>query len=95
MRTDPDGANTLAFLEACLRREGGSWRDLSADLGLASGQYRLFIRQAPEADTEPLPRPGTAAAGPSTPVVRGSSVTASGGGFRGPAERLAPSAAAG
>ena len=62
MRTDPDGANTLAFLEACLRREGGSWRDLSADLGLASGQYRLFIRQAPEADTEPLLRPGAAAA---------------------------------
>lgn len=45
MRTDPDGPNTLAFLQDCLRREGGSWRDLSADLGLASGKVRLFIRE--------------------------------------------------
>jgi len=52
MRTDPDGPNSLAFLQDCLRREGGSWRDLSTELGLASGEYRLFIRQAPVADIE-------------------------------------------
>ena len=44
MRTDPDGPNSLAFLQDCLRRDGG-WRDLSAELGLASGEYRLFVRQ--------------------------------------------------
>lgn len=44
MRTDPDGPNSLPFLQDCLRREGG-WRDLSAELGLASGEYRLFVRQ--------------------------------------------------
>jgi hypothetical protein len=52
MRTDPDGPNSLGFLQDCLRREGGSWRDLSSELGLATGEYRLFIRQAPVADIE-------------------------------------------
>jgi hypothetical protein len=46
MRTDPDGPNSLAFLQDCLRRERGGWRDLSAELGLVSGEYRLFIRPA-------------------------------------------------
>ena len=50
MRTDPDGPNSLAFLQDCLRRAGGGWRDLSDELGLASGEYRLFIRPAPGAD---------------------------------------------
>lgn len=45
MRTDPDGPNSLAFLQDCLRRDGGGWRDLSPDLGLASGEYRLYIRR--------------------------------------------------
>lgn len=59
MRTDPDGPNSLAFLEGCLQRDGGGWRDLSRDLGLSSGEYRLFIR-------EPLagpPSSGTAGSG--------------------------------
>jgi hypothetical protein len=61
MRTDPEGPNSLAFLQACLRREGGRWRDLSAALGLASGSYRLFIRQAPAAAAFPPSRsPGVA-----------------------------------
>ncbi len=47
MRTDPDGPNTLAFLQDCLQRDGGGWQDLSDELGLASGEYRLFIRSAP------------------------------------------------
>lgn len=46
MRTDPDGPNSLEFLQDCLRRDGSGWRDLSAELGLASDEYRLFIRQA-------------------------------------------------
>lgn len=58
MRTDPDGPNSLEFLQDCLRR-GGGWRDLSDELGLASGEYRLFVRQAPSPGP---PRP--AAAGP-------------------------------
>lgn len=57
MRTDPDGPNSLAFLQACLQRDGGGWRDLSSELGLSSGEYRLFIR-APEAG-----RPAPQAAG--------------------------------
>ena len=60
MRTDPDGPNSLGFLQACLQREGGRWRDLSAELGLSTDQYRLFVRQAPVADPEPPPQPGRA-----------------------------------
>ena len=62
MRTDPRGPNSLAFLQACLQREGGRWRDLSADLGRSSGEYRLFIRQMPVSGNPwaPAARPGSA-----------------------------------
>ena len=42
MRTDRDGPNSLEFLQDCLRRHGGDWQDRSAELGLSSGEYRLF-----------------------------------------------------
>jgi hypothetical protein len=49
MRTDPDGPNTEAFFRACLNRQPGRWEDISDQLKLSSGQYRLFRRR-----TEPL-----------------------------------------
>lgn len=49
MRTDPDGPNTEAFFRACLNRQPGGWEDISDQLKLSSGQYRLFRRR-----TEPL-----------------------------------------
>lgn len=61
MRTDPDGPNSLAFLESCLQRQGTHWRDLSAELGLASGEYRLFIRQPRPAARERPAAGGTGA----------------------------------
>lgn len=45
MRTDPDGPNSLAFLNRCLQRGGGTWLDRSEALGLRSGEYRLFSRR--------------------------------------------------
>ena len=66
MRTDPDGPNTLEFLKDCIARDGGGWRDLSDDLGLRSGRYRLFARVAvtptardgaPGAQVPPPPSP--------------------------------------
>lgn len=47
MRTDPDGPNTEAFFRSCLDREPGQWRDISGELNLTSGQYRVFRRLAP------------------------------------------------
>lgn len=69
MRTDPDGPNSLAFLQDCLRRDGGDWRDLSAELGLTSGDYRLFSRVAADPAGARLPAaavrsPGVASPGP-------------------------------
>jgi hypothetical protein len=54
MRTDPDGPNTEAFFRACLDREPGQWQDISADLKLTTGEYRVFRRRA-------LPAPAPAA----------------------------------
>jgi len=45
MRTDPVGPNTAVFLQGCLQRQPGRWQDISRDLGLRSGQYRVFRRQ--------------------------------------------------
>ena len=50
MRTDPDGPNTEAFFRACLNRQSGRWEDISGQLKLSSGDYRLFRRR-----TESLP----------------------------------------
>jgi hypothetical protein len=47
MRTDPDGPNTEAFLRGCLERQPGRWQDISGELGLQSGEYRVFRRLAP------------------------------------------------
>lgn len=44
LRTDPEGPNTEAFLRGCLERSGQGWQDRSADLGLRSGEIRLFER---------------------------------------------------
>ena len=46
MRTDPDGPNTEAFFRSCLDREPGQWQDISGDLNLTSGQYRVFRRRS-------------------------------------------------
>ena len=44
LRTDPEGPNTEAFLRGCLEHSGQGWQDRSADLGLRSGEMRLFER---------------------------------------------------
>lgn len=44
LRTDPEGPNTEVFLRGCLERSGQGWQDRSADLGLRSGEMRLFER---------------------------------------------------
>jgi hypothetical protein len=55
MRTDPEGPNTEAFLRGCLKRQPGQWQDISGELGLRSGEYRVFRRLAPQ----PRPAAGT------------------------------------
>lgn len=55
MRTDPEGPNTEAFLRGCLERQPGQWQDISGELGLRSGEYRVFQRLAPQ----PRPASGT------------------------------------
>jgi hypothetical protein len=45
MRTDPSGPNSESFLRACLAREPGRWQEISDQLGLRSGQYRVFRRR--------------------------------------------------
>jgi len=47
MRTDPDGPNTEAFFRSCLDREPGQWQDISGELKLTGGQYRVFRRRLP------------------------------------------------
>lgn len=47
MRTDPVGPNTAVFLRGCLERQPGQWQEISEELGLRSGQYRVFRRQSP------------------------------------------------
>lgn len=44
LRTDPEGPNTEAFLRNCLEKSGQGWRDRSSELGLSSGEMRLFER---------------------------------------------------
>ncbi|MEB3303994.1 MAG: hypothetical protein VKK99_05305, partial [Cyanobacteriota bacterium] len=46
MRTDPDGPNTEAFFRSCLNRESGRWEDISGELRLSSGEYRVFRRRS-------------------------------------------------
>lgn len=46
MRTDPEGPNTEAFFRGCLDRDPGQWQDISGDLKLASGEYRVFRRRS-------------------------------------------------
>jgi hypothetical protein len=46
-RTDPEGPNTAAFLRSCLARQPGRWSDISASLGLQSGEFRVFRRRGP------------------------------------------------
>lgn len=46
-RTDPSIANSLDFFRSCLAREGDHWEDLTARLGLVSGEIKLFRRQVP------------------------------------------------
>ncbi|MCS5691520.1 hypothetical protein NZK33_05920 [Cyanobium sp. FGCU-6] len=60
MRTDPVGPNTEAFLLGCLGRPPRVWQDISDQLGLSSGQYRVFRRLAPQ------PRPAVGTVQPSS-----------------------------
>lgn len=46
MRTDPDGPNTEGFVQSCLNREPGHWQDISDQIHLSSGHYRLFQRRS-------------------------------------------------
>jgi len=46
MRTDPDGPNTEVFFRSCLNREPGHWEDISGELRLSSGEYRVFRRRS-------------------------------------------------
>jgi hypothetical protein len=46
MRTDPDGPNTEAFFRSCLDRDPGQWQDISGELHLTSGQYKVFRRRS-------------------------------------------------
>jgi len=55
MRTDPVGPNTAVFLRGCLERQPGQWQDISGELGLRSGEDRVFRRLAPQ----PRPAAGT------------------------------------
>ena len=46
-RTDPSVANSLDFFRSCLARQGDHWEDLTARLGLVSGEIKLFRRHVP------------------------------------------------
>lgn len=46
-RTDPSLANSLAFFRSCLARQGENWEDITARLGLVSGEMKLFRRLLP------------------------------------------------
>jgi len=43
-RTDPSDANSLDFFRSCLARQGDPWEDITAQLGLVSGEMKLFRR---------------------------------------------------
>jgi hypothetical protein len=47
VRTDPTVANSLAFFRSCLARQGDQWEDITARLGLVSGEMKLFRRRVP------------------------------------------------
>lgn len=44
-RTDPSDANSLDFFRSCLARQGDPWEDITAQLGLVSGEMKLFRRR--------------------------------------------------
>ena len=46
-RTDPSVANSLDFFRSCLARQGDQWQDITARLGLVSGEIKLFRRLGP------------------------------------------------
>jgi hypothetical protein len=47
VRTDPTVANSLDFFRSCLARQGDQWEDITARLGLVSGEMKLFRRRVP------------------------------------------------
>jgi len=46
-RTDPTLANSLDFFRSCLVLDGDHWEDITARLGLVSGEMKLFRRRVP------------------------------------------------
>jgi len=46
-RTDPSVANSLDFFSSCLARDADNWEDITARLGLVSGEMKLFRRLLP------------------------------------------------
>jgi hypothetical protein len=44
-RVDPEGPNTEAFMRQCLSQESGRWEELTQDLGLRTGEFKLFRRK--------------------------------------------------
>ncbi len=44
-RTDPTLANSLDFFRSCLLLDGDHWEDITAQLGLVSGEMKLFRRR--------------------------------------------------
>jgi hypothetical protein len=46
-RIDPSVANSLDFFRSCLAREADNWEDITARLGLVSGEMKLFRRLLP------------------------------------------------
>ena len=47
VRTDPTLANSLDFYRSCLVLDGDHWEDITARLGLVSGEMKLFRRRGP------------------------------------------------
>ena len=45
-RTDPEGPNTEDFLRQCLKLDKGRWQELTGELGLRTGEFKLFRREA-------------------------------------------------
>ncbi|WP_322773775.1 hypothetical protein [Synechococcus sp. CBW1107] len=45
-RTDPEGPNTEAFLRQCLNQDKARWQELTGELGLRTGEFKLFRREA-------------------------------------------------
>ncbi len=44
-RVDPEGPNTEAFIRQCLSQESGRWKEITQDLGLRTGEFKLFRRK--------------------------------------------------